>query len=170
MSLSRRDFLKVTGGAAAGLGASLSQPVPAGAATTDVGRATLPYAAKHIGRVGQLKEHTPMAFSYPDNSSPCALLKMGKPVAGGIGPNGDIVAFSTLCTHMGCPVSYDGSAKMFKCPCHFSTFDPEKSGQMIIGQATEDLPKIVLQYNTSNDTVTAVGVEGLIYGRQSNLL
>ena len=35
----------------------------------------------------------------------------------------------------------------FKCPCHFSMFDAEKGGQMICGQATENLPRIVLRYN-----------------------
>jgi arsenite oxidase small subunit len=71
---------------------------------------------------------------------------------------------------MGCPVAYDAAQRIFKCPCHFSTFDAEKSGQMVCGQATENLPRIVLNYNSANDTVTAVAVDGLLYGRQSNLL
>jgi arsenite oxidase small subunit len=41
---------------------------------------------------------------------------------------------------------------------------------MVCGQATENLPQIVLEYNARNDAVVAVGVEGLIYGRQSNML
>jgi arsenite oxidase small subunit len=49
-------------------------------------------------------------------------------------------------------------------------FDPEKSGQMICGQATEDLPQIQLSYDEGNDTVHAVAVTGLIYGRQANVL
>ena len=32
----------------------------------------------------------------------------------------------------------------FKCPCHFSVFDAEMHGQMICGQATENLPRIQL--------------------------
>jgi arsenite oxidase small subunit len=43
-------------------------------------------------------------------------------------------------------------------------------GQMVCGQATEDLPKIRLQYDAKTDSVTAVGVDGLIYGRQANIL
>ena len=95
---------------------------------------------------------------------------MGKPTPGGVGPDGDIVAHSILCTHMGCPVSYDATAKTFKCPCHFSIFDPEKNGQMVCGQATENLPQIQLIYDANSDSVSAVGVNGLIYGRQSNIL
>lgn len=98
------------------------------------------------------------------------MIKMGAPVPGGVGPEKDIVAYSTLCSHMGCPVAYDQKKRIFICPCHFSTFDAEMAGQMVCGQATEDLPQIVLQYNAKDDTVSAVAVNGLIYGRQSNIL
>ena len=117
-----------------------------------------------------MQDNTPVNFAFPDASSPCVAIKMGRPVAGGVGPNRDIVAYSILCTHMGCPVSYDTKSRCFKCPCHFSTFDAELGGQMICGQATENLPQIVLDYDAKSGTVTAVAVEGLIYGRQSNLL
>jgi arsenite oxidase small subunit len=166
--VSRREFLKLTGGVAAGAAAV---PGTAHAAPTgDVGRVTLPYPSKALGKAGSMNANAPTAFTYPDASSPCLVLKMGNPVAGGVGPNADIVAYSTMCTHMGCPVAYDAVQRTFKCPCHFSTFDAEKSGQVVCGQATENLPRIVLRYNSANDTVTAVAVEGLLYGRQSNLL
>jgi arsenite oxidase small subunit len=41
---------------------------------------------------------------------------------------------------------------------------------MVIGQATENLPVIALEYSAKDGTVKAVAVEGLIYGRQANLL
>lgn len=170
-SLTRRDFLKISGGVAAGTGvavAGLAQAGPVEAA--EVGRVSLPYKTKAVGLARKLPVNEAVAFSYPDASSPCALIKTGKMVAGGVGPDGDIVAYSTLCTHMGCPVSYDGQARAFKCPCHYSMFDPEKNGQMVCGQATEELPRIVLKYDAQTDAVSAVGVEGLIYGRQANVL
>jgi arsenite oxidase small subunit len=71
---------------------------------------------------------------------------------------------------MGCPVAYDADSKTFKCGCHFSMFDAEKSGQMVCGQATENLPRIKLEYDAKTDSVHASGVDGLIYGRQSNIL
>ncbi|HUW29311.1 MAG TPA: arsenate reductase (azurin) small subunit [Sulfuriferula sp.] len=170
-SLSRRDFLKLSGGAAAGATVAVTGIGTAVAATpADVGRATLPYKHQVIAKAASLQINHPTPFLFPDTSSPCVIIKMGAPVAGGVGPDLDIVAYSTLCTHMGCPVSYDANARTFKCPCHFSMFDPEKTGQMICGQATENLPRIVLDYNGKNGTVVAVGVEGLIYGRQSNML
>ena len=166
--VSRREFLKVTGGVAAGAAAL---PTNAEAApTADPGSTVLPYKAKPVGKAGGLTANQPVNFTFPDASSPCALVKMGNPVPGGVGPNQDIVAYSTMCTHMGCPVAYDPAQKVFKCPCHFSMFDAEKGGQMICGQATENLPRVVLRYNAKDDAVTAVAIDGLLYGRQSNIL
>ena len=85
-------------------------------------------------------------------------MKIGSAVPGGVGPDADIVAYSSLCTHMGCPVVYDGGSATFRCPCHFSTFDAELSGQMICGQATENLPQIVLEHDVADDSVSAVAV------------
>lgn len=170
--LTRRHFFKVSGGLAAGAGlAGGVLPATAEAApSTDAGKTNLPYPRKALGPAAKLKVGEAVTFSYPDASSPCALLKLGKAVPGGVGPDGDIVAYSTLCTHMGCPVSYEPKSGCFKCPCHYSSFDAEKAGQMICGQATEDLPRIVLHHDAKSGTVSAVAVEGLIYGRQSNLL
>ena len=169
--LSRRSFIKLGGGAAA---AAASAVVPGQAFAKSnaqpVGATVLPYPVKSIGTVKRLPENKAVSFNYPDDSSPCAVIKMGYPVAGGVGPNKDIVAYSTMCTHMGCPVAYDSSSRNFKCPCHFSVFDSEKDGQMVTGQATENLPIIHLVYDNKNDTISAIGVEGLIYGRQSNIL
>jgi arsenite oxidase small subunit len=170
--LSRRQFFKVSGGVAAGAGLATGViPNPAHAAPApDAGRTVLPYPRKSLGPVSKLTVGQPLAFTYPDDASPCTLLRMGTAVENGVGPGRDLVAYSTLCTHMGCPVAFDAKSGCFKCPCHFSTFDAEKSGQMICGQATENLPRIVLDFDAKSGTVTAVAVEGLIYGRQSNLL
>ena len=166
--VSRRDFLKITGSVAAGAAAL---PATAEAATAaNAGAATLPYPSKPVGKVAALGVNQPVSFTFPDASSPCALIKTGSPIPGGVGPNQDIVAYSTLCTHMGCPVAYDPAQKVFRCPCHFSTFDAEREGQMVCGQATENLPRVILRYNASDDSLTAVSIDGLLYGRQSNIL
>lgn len=169
-SISRRDFLKISGGVAAGAGAAVTGVATAETKPVDVGRANLPYPMKPVTRLRDLKVNVPVSFSFPDASSPCALVKTGYAVPGGVGPDRDIVAYSTLCTHMGCPVSYDTATRTFRCPCHFSTFDAEMAGQMVCGQATENLPLIILQYSAKDDTLTAVAVDGLIYGRQANIL
>ena len=173
LKLSRRIFLKTSGGAAAALGAAGAAVVttPAQAETAAAGTATtLNYPRQTVGKASGMPVNQVVNFTYPDAASPCVAIRMGSPVVGGVGPNGDIVAFSSMCTHMGCPVSYDGGTKTFKCGCHFSVFDPENGGQMVCGQATEDLPRVLLSYDAKTDTVTAIGIDGLIYGRQANVL
>ncbi len=169
--ISRRRFLK-TGGTAAAAGATLFGTGLARAESTAgmPGATTLPYPRTGIAKAGELKTNQPLGFNYPDEDSFCQVIKTGRPVPGGIGPDGDIVAFSAQCTHMGCPLSYDQEARTFKCGCHFSIFDPEMKGQMVDGQATENLPRILLDYDDSDDSLHAVAVEGLIYGRQCNVL
>lgn len=168
--ISRRNFLKLSSGVAAGAASLTSSNIFAAEGKIDAGRTTLPYPRQIVGKAQSFKPGSLVSFTYPDEASPCALIKTGQSVPGGVGPDKDIVAYSTLCTHMGCPVMYDENAKTFKCPCHFSIFDPEMEGQMVDGQATENLPRIVLEHNDQDGTVTAVAVEGLIYGRQANLL
>jgi arsenite oxidase small subunit len=173
--LSRRSFLK--GSVASGTGAvvgSLASVVSGGAYAGQITElntgTTLPYPNKVVGKAKSLSVSAPASFNYPDNDSPCQLIKMGKPVTGGVGPDGDIVAYSVICTHQGCPTAYDVENGCFKCPCHFSIFDAEKDGQMVIGQAPVSLPRILLEYDAATDTIRAVGVNGLIYGRQANVL
>ncbi len=162
--ISRRGFLKAGGGGvAAGAAGAVGLVTPRGA------RAEGGFPEKSIAKASELRVGTPVSFSYPDAASPCLLIKAGRAVPGGVGPDRDIVAFSALCTHMGCPVAFDASELTFKCPCHFSKFDAEKGGQMIIGQATENLPQIVLEH-AGDGSIRAVGVDGLIYGRVSNTL
>lgn len=171
VKIGRRFFLK-SGGAAAALAGSVVIPIRNASAATLTGAngTTLPYPKKAVGSAKGMPLNQAVSFAYPDDSSPCLAIRMGSPVPGGVGPNGDIVAYSSYCTHMGCPVSYESGTKTFKCGCHFSIFDPENGGQMVTGQATEDLPRILLEYDAKTDSVHAIGVDGLIYGRQSNVL
>ena len=170
-NVSRRDFFKMSGGLAAGAGVAATGLAPAVAEAAPLNTsATLPYPAKAVGKAGGMKVNEPVDFSAPDASSPCQAIRMGQAVPGGVGPDQDIVAYSILCTHQGCPTSYDSKDRCFKCPCHYSIFDAEKNGQTVCGQAPTSLPRIVLEYNAKPDPVTAVAVDGLIYGRQANVL
>lgn len=171
LKVARRTFLKLSGSSIAATAASALAPSVANAANPmDTSRTKLPYPRKPVAHVASMALNTPVSFTYPDAASPCTALKLGSRVPGGVGPDGDIVAYSAMCTHMGCPVAYDASTKVFKCPCHFSMFDAEKAGQMIAGQATENLPRVRLLYDEQTGGVSAVGIEGLIYGRQANVL
>ena len=169
--MNRRDFVKWGGGAAAAGAATVGSVGLAMAGDSPIGAVTLPYPRKTIGAMDELRRQGfPVMFTYPDGDSPCALLKVGRSVPGGVGPDRDIVAYSILCPHMGCALQYDGDGYTLKCPCHFSIFDVEQAGQQVCGQATENLPRIVLEYWEDEGAVDAVAVEGLIYGRQANIV
>lgn len=50
-----------------------------------------------------------------------------------------VFAYSAICTHQGCTVSYTPSSNTLKCPCHGSEFDPFKSANVVAGPATSKL-------------------------------
>jgi ubiquinol-cytochrome c reductase iron-sulfur subunit len=57
----------------------------------------------------------------------------------------DIVAYSKLCTHVGCPVGlYQAELGLLLCPCHQSTFDVMRHAEPIFGPAARSLPQLPL--------------------------
>lgn len=120
-----------------------------------------------VTKVSSLRPNTPVSFDYPLKGQSSVLLDMGEPVPGGVGKNKSIVAYSTRCQHMGCPVSYVPGKRHFLCGCHQSQYDPAREGVVIQGVAQRPLPRIALEI-TGGDVV-ATGVDGLIYGYRENL-
>ena len=162
----RRQFLR--GGALATAGAAAASVMP-GPAKARPMPARVDYPSTRLANLSQLKPNTPFEVSYPDKDSPGVLIKLGTRVHGGAGPDGDIVAFSTLCPHKGFPLFYSATDKVLNCPGHYSRFDCEKGGLQIIGQATQNLPQFTLRVAANGD-IFAEGVDELIYGRLSNVL
>jgi ubiquinol-cytochrome c reductase iron-sulfur subunit len=57
----------------------------------------------------------------------------------------NIVAYSKLCTHVGCPVGlYQAELGLLLCPCHQSTFNVMRWAQPIFGPAARPLPQLPL--------------------------
>ena len=168
IDLGRRQFLRGAATAAAG-GVAAGAMAVAGPTQAKAAQPVLSYPPQRLANIGDLKVDAPLQITYPDPDSPGVLIKLGKAVAGGIGPDGDIVAFSTLCPHKGFPLHYVAADKSLNCPGHYSRFDCEKGGQEIWGQATENLPQFTLVVDAKGD-INAVAVEDLIYGRLSNVL
>jgi ubiquinol-cytochrome c reductase iron-sulfur subunit len=54
-----------------------------------------------------------------------------------------IVAYSKICTHVGCPVGlYEQQTHHLLCPCHQSTFDVTQDCKIIFGPAHRPLPQL----------------------------
>lgn len=64
------------------------------------------------------------------------------------GYNG-IVAYSKICTHVGCPVGlYEQQTHHLLCPCHQSTFDVTNDCKVIFGPANRPLPQLKITVDT----------------------
>jgi arsenite oxidase small subunit len=160
---SRREFL-LSGGVTAAMMMLGTTPMKAEAKV-------IGYPKKKVGRLSRLRTGKPITFNYPDDDSENILVKLGQAAGGGIGKKADVVAFNTLCTHMGGTVTDGGyhhkDAVIGPCPFHLSTFDLTRHGMIVAGNATQNLPQIQLE--VKGDDIYAVGVMGLIYGRHNNL-
>jgi ubiquinol-cytochrome c reductase iron-sulfur subunit len=66
----------------------------------------------------------------------------------------DIVAYSKLCTHVGCPVGlYQANSGLLLCPCHQSTFAVLDGARPIFGPAARSLPQLPLGLNGQGEII-----------------
>jgi ubiquinol-cytochrome c reductase iron-sulfur subunit len=55
----------------------------------------------------------------------------------------NIVCYSKICTHVGCPVAlYEQTTHHILCPCHQSTFNAPRGAQVLFGPAPRPLPQL----------------------------
>jgi arsenite oxidase small subunit len=131
------------------------------------------FEGRMVGKLSALRVGEPMPFSYPWDhpNAQNLLIKLGTRAGGGIGPDEDVVAFNTICPHMGFPMqdSFDPEHQVLgPCGWHLSTYDLTRHGIIVSGHATSGLPQITLQ--AQGDEVYATGVQSLIFGFSDNEL
>jgi len=69
-----------------------------------------------------------------------------------------IVAYSKICTHMGCPVAlYEQQTHHLLCPCHQSTFDVTQDCKVIFGPAKRPLPQLAITVDADGYLVAKHG-------------
>jgi ubiquinol-cytochrome c reductase iron-sulfur subunit len=67
-----------------------------------------------------------------------------------------IVAYSKICTHVGCPVGlYEQLTHHLLCPCHQSTFDVTRDCKVIFGPAHRPLPQLEITVDAEGYLVAA---------------
>ncbi|MEP7034491.1 MAG: TQO small subunit DoxD [Actinomycetota bacterium] len=143
----------VLGGVAASVVAGLA--IVGGGITAILGRArgrsTVP-AASAVGPVAPSQaQSTPApdivvapASSIPVGRALSFTATDGNP-AWVVHPSGNtFVAFSAVCTHLGCPVQYEASTIEFFCPCHGGVYDA-RTGNVLQGPPPQPLPPIAVQ-------------------------
>jgi ubiquinol-cytochrome c reductase iron-sulfur subunit len=74
-----------------------------------------------------------------------------------------IVAFSKICTHVGCPVAlYEQQTHHILCPCHQSTFDAADGAKVVFGPAHRPLPQLPITVDDEGYLVAQDGFDSPI--------
>jgi arsenite oxidase small subunit len=169
--MDRRNFLKIAAaaGGAITIAAVASTLKVATFVPTSTTQASWPKVI--VANISQIKSLSPVSFNYPLTSTPNVLVKLGVAVQGGVGPDNDIVAFSTICQHLGCQYSFvppGGSPKcnaaykapmpMGYCCCHGSQYDFVNGAKVLGGPAPRPVPQVKLEFDSSTGNISAVGM------------
>jgi arsenite oxidase small subunit len=121
---------------------------------------------------GSLQLLKAVKFNYPLTNTPNFLVKLGVKADDGVGPDGDIVAYSGICQHLGCyyefhpPDSSPSCSPSFKpqipegyCCCHGGQYDFAQAAKVISGPPPRPVPAVRLEYDkaTGDLYATAMG-------------
>jgi arsenite oxidase small subunit len=113
-----------------------------------------------VANVNTLELNVPLLFYYPlEQIEPNILVRVGQKAQNGVGPDGDIVAFSDVCQHLGCypgfvatgesppcNSSYIASGPIFYCCCHGSKYDLLNNAAVIQpSPAPYPEPRVILE-------------------------
>ena len=147
---------------------------PTGTSTvtqTSTSAVASPFPRIKIANLSDVSGGQTGTFNYPLENTPNLLAKLGEKGAGGVGPDGDIVAFSQVCQHLGCIWGYvpaDGSPKCdssYKaagpvgyCCCHGSVYDLAKGGEVLDGPSPRPQPQVMLEFDSSTGDIYATGM------------
>jgi len=140
-------------------------------------------------RIAALTTDTNYVFQYPFAATPCFLLKLGRRVTpngelrrqdgavygwqGGVGPGGNLVAFSAICAHkLAYPTrdvsfirfqrdpSATSTGNVIHCCADHSVYDPSAGARVVAGPAPQPLAAILLEHDTERDELVALGTVG----------
>ena len=118
--------------------------------------------------VDQLKDGDAVKFDAPTSPNSAFVMQDG----GGDNAPGDLAfsgfivktggkvnAFAVNCSHLGCPISLNDTAKTFDCPCHGSRFNLD--GTVLHGPAAVPLSHLKFEQGSDPNTIT---VDGIVLG------
>ena len=114
---------------------TLSPPTTGTGTTTTQAEGTSAPKGTEIGLASDVPVGGARAFTDPAQGIPAYVVQPTK---------GNFVAFSAVCTHMGCTIGFYQPALQFRCPCHGSVFSAT-TGAVIQGPATLPLPGVAIK-------------------------
>jgi arsenite oxidase small subunit len=184
--MERRGFLKLCAASAAALGAP---ELAADASAQFYAKARLVDEKGAPLRAKAIPVNRNFIFHYPFAATPCFLLNLGKAVKpsqlktvsgqayewnGGVGATRSVVAYSAICAHRLSYPTKDISFISFRaetsarnrignvihCCSEHSQYDPAEGARVVAGPAPQPLAAILLEWNSSNDEIHAVGTLG----------
>ena len=171
LDIDRRNFLKLAAAAGGAITiAAIASSIKAGVFVPQ--EATVKeWPVIKITNINQLTTQTPVIFNYPLANTPNILVKLGESAQNGIGPDGDIVAYSSICQHLGCQFSYvkTGASPVCNanykaafpigyCCCHGTQYDFVHGATVIGGPAPRPVPMVQLQFDSATGDISAVGM------------
>ncbi len=102
---------------------------------------------QRIARIGELPIGKAFAFHYPTERDPCWLIRQSED---------QFLAYSSVCTHLMCPVRPELERERLHCPCHEGYFDMA-TGRPTAGPPRRPLSRIRLRVDRG--VIYAIGVE-----------
>ena len=106
-------------------------------------------AERYVGSASMLERTGSLLFRYPTDQDPCIAVRT---------PEGKIVAYSQVCTHLSCAVVYNRTENALVCPCHNGVFNISEGGP-IAGPPTRPLPKVRIEQRGDALFATALEVQ-----------
>jgi len=180
----RRNFLKyamaISGllavGGIAAVSRSITNPAPPGSGTSGVSG----FPKVKVAQLSDLTVGVPVSFNYPLDDEPNILVKLGEAADGGVGPDGDIVAFSSICQHLGCiygfqntgtspacNTSYTADRPVGYCCCHGTVYDLLHGANVISGPSPRPQPQVTLEVDDSGNIFATGMGPPTIFGHQT---
>ena len=146
-------------------------PTPGSSQSSGSTKSTLTFPRTRVANLSDLARGKAISFNYPLEETPNLLVKLGVKAQGGVGPDGDIVAFSQVCQHLGCiygfvdagksptcDSTYAAAKPVGYCCCHGSVFDLAAGAQVLEGPAERPQPQVLLEVDTSTGDLYATGM------------
>jgi Rieske Fe-S protein len=138
--VTRRDYLRILVTVSGGLLAG-SVAIAAGLFPRRDRGAVTPKRIAGVIRPGEA-----VAFD-DDDGEPAMAIRLA---------SGELVGYSSVCTHLACAVLWQADDGKLVCPCHDGEFDP-RTGAVVAGPPPRPLPRMVLEERAGGIWFTGQG-------------